>query len=370
MLHATCYVNFNMKIVIRAGGQGSRLWPMSRQAWPKQFQKVVGDTSMLQATWERIKEAFSADDIFVSVNKDLVAKLKAELPELKESNIIAESSARNTGPAMCLEVAWLKEFLGDEEIIASLPADDYISDTRAFHDLLKLSAEFIKNNPEHILTPAVRPTVIDTGYSYFKAGASLAEVGAEGIYAVERVIEKPEADHCRALIDSGDYYCHTGMYIWQLGHISRLFAELQSEMWATCQTVAKLINSHEHSQARDLYDGLTKMTIESAITNQAPHIAMSVSDRIGWSDLGKWHIIKRMLSEEGHNLTKGEVIINDSKNNLIYNISDKRVVVVNDVEDLVIIDTNDTVYISSLKNSAEVKKCLEKLKEAGHDEYL
>lgn len=359
-----------MKIVIRAGGQGSRLWPMSRQTWPKQFQKVVGETTMLRSTWERVKDAVAIDDIFVSVSKDLVNQLKEQLPELAEANIIAESSARNTGPAMCLEVAWLKQLFGDEEVIASIPADDYISDTKAFHDLLKLSESFIKENPGHILTPAVRPEVLDTGYSYFKAGASLASVGEEAIYSVAQVIEKPNADYCQELIDSGVFYCHTGMYIWQLGHISKLFSELQSEMWAICQEVVKLIGSNEHSQAGGLYDALEKMSIESAITDKAPSVAMSVSDRIGWSDLGKWHIIKRMLSEDGQNLTKGEVIINDSRNNLIYNMSDKRVVVVNDVEDLVIIDTNDTIYISSLKNSAEVKKCLEKLKEAGKEEYL
>jgi mannose-1-phosphate guanylyltransferase/mannose-6-phosphate isomerase len=359
-----------MKVVIRAGGQGLRLWPMSRQAWPKQFQRVVGDTTMLRATWERVRQAVEATDIFVSVSRDLVAKLQEELPELLPSNIIAESSARNTGPAMCLEVAWLKQLFGDEEIIASIPADDYISDATAFHDLLKLSAGFIKDNPEHILTPAVRPEVVDTGYSYFKTGAGLAEAGEEAIYAVAEVIEKPEADYCQALIDSGDYYCHTGMYIWQLGNISRLFSQLQAEMWATCQQVAKLINSDELAQAARLYDALAKMSIESAITDKAPQVAMSVSSALGWSDLGKWHIIKKILSEEGHNLTKGEVIVNDSRNNLIYNMSDKRVVVVNDVSDLVIVDTGDTVFVSSLKNSAEVKKCLDKLREAGKEEYL
>lgn len=359
-----------MKVVIRAGGQGLRLWPMSRQTWPKQFQKVVGETTMLRATWERVREAVETADIFVSVSRDLVAKLKEELPELLPSNIIAESSARNTGPAMCLEVAWLKQFLGDGEIIASIPADDYISDEAAFHDLLKLSETFIKDNPEHILTPAVRPEVLDTGYSYFKAGANLATLGEEAIYAVAEVIEKPDADYCQALVDSGDYYCHTGMYVWQLGHISQLFGKLQAEMWATCQQVAKLISSNELEEAARLYDVLTKVSIESSITDKAPQVAMSVSDRIGWSDLGKWHIIKKILSAEGHNLTKGEVIVNDARNNLIYNMSDKRVVVVNDVEDLVIVDTDDTVYISSLKNSAEVKKCLDKLREAGKEEYL
>jgi mannose-1-phosphate guanylyltransferase len=359
-----------MKIVIRAGGVGTRLWPLSRQANPKQFQKVVGSQTMLSATYRRLKNLVEPEEIFVSVNRALADKLKTELPDLAADNIILETEARNTGPAICLETVWLKRFCAPEEIIASLPSDDYISDEAAFFDLLKLSADFIKTNPDHILTPAVRPTVADSGYSYFKVGAALAELGEEAIYEVAAVAEKPDEALCRELIASGDYYCHTGMYLWRLGLIDKLFAELQPELYAICSQVVAAMAAGDLAKAAELYAGAAKMTIESAITHRAPRVAMSVSDRIGWSDLGKWHIIKRMLSGEGANLFKGKVEANDVNNCLIYNNSDKKIIVANDLQDLVVVDTDDALFISSLTNSADVKKCLDKLKEGGGEEYL
>ncbi len=359
-----------MKVVIRAGGVGARLWPMSRRDNPKQFQKVVGEQTMLTTTYERIKDLVKPEDIFISISQALADKLKAELPTLPLDNLILESEARNTGPAMCLEVAWLKQFCSPDEIIASLPSDDYISNPEAFHSLLKLSHSFIKDNPDHILTPAVRPAVVDTGYSYFKIGANLAKLDEEAIYEVAGMAEKPNAEYCQELIDSGIYYCHTGMYLWRLGYIDELFAKLQPEMHRLCQAVVAAIRAGETDKAAELYAGTEKMTIESAITHRAPQVAMSVSDRIGWSDLGKWHIIKRMLSADGANLFKGKVVANEVNNSLVYNNSGKKIIVVNDVEDLIVIDTDDALFISSLKNSADVKKCLDKLKEEGNEEFL
>ena len=359
-----------MKIVIRAGGVGARLWPMSRQANPKQFQKVVGSETMIATTYKRVQGLVQSQDVFVSVNRNLAERIKDELPELSQDNLIVETDARNTGPAMCLEVAWLKRTCGADEIIASLPSDDYISNVEAFHSLMKLSESFIKNNPNHILTPAVRPSVVDTGYSYFKVGANLADSGEEAIYEVADVAEKPNEDYCQELIDSGIYYCHTGMYIWRLGHIDELFAKFQPEMYKVCQAVAEAMATGDLIKAAELYATTERMTIESAITDKASQIAMSVSDRIGWSDLGKWHIIKKMMSEAGENLVKGEVVVNEVKNSLIYNNNTKKIIAVNDLEDVVIIDTPDALFISSLKNSADVKKCLDKMREIEKEEYL
>lgn len=356
----------NMKIVIRAGGVGSRLWPMSRQNHPKQFQAFVGEQTMLATTYARVKDLVGSDNIFVSVNQSCLEKLKAELPDLKPENIIIETDARNTGPAMCLETLWLSQRCEPDEVIASLPSDDYISDIEAFHNLLKLSADFIAEHPDYILTPAVRPSVLDTGYSYFKVGKNLSELGQETIYEVAGVAEKPNADYCQELIDSGVYYCHTGMYIWRLGYIEKLFAELQPEMHKTCQQAAGLTLAGDLAGAAEHYGNLEKATIESCITNKAPRLAMSVSDRIGWSDLGKWPIIKKMLSAEGFNLLKGRVVEQGAKNCLVYNNNEKKIIVLNDVEDLAVVETEDALLISSLKKAADIKEVLEKLP----DNYL
>jgi mannose-1-phosphate guanylyltransferase len=294
-----------MRIVIRAGGVGTRLWPMSREKNPKQFQSFVGDKTMLRATYERIAPLLkNPEDIFVSVNKTFKERAKLEVPELVDKNVIVETDTRNTGPAICLEVCLLEKFCDPHEVIASLPSDDYISDSEAFRSLLASSEEFILEHPDYILTPAIRPDYPDTGYTYFKAGKNLQKSGEETIYAVANVVEKPNPEYCAELLKTGLYFCHTGMYLWQLQHISNLFQKMQPGMYEICQQVVDLILDGSVKKAGYLYSKLEKISIETAITNNLDKIAMSVSNRIGWSDLGKWYVIDRVLKKENGNSRK------------------------------------------------------------------
>lgn len=361
-----------MKIVIRAGGTGTRLWPMSRTKNPKQFQKIVGDKTMIRTTYERISPLLlNSSDLFISINKTMEKNIKQEIPELLAENTIIETDTRNTGPAMCLEVCFLEMSCDASDVIASLPSDDYISDSEAFRDLLLKTEEFIKLNPDYILTPAVKPDYPDTGYSYMKAGKNLQEEGEEAIYEVADVVEKPELDYLESLLKTGVYFSHTGMYLWRLGHISDLFKKLQPKMYEICTEVARLSVAGKLDEANKLYGQLEKISIESAITDKVNKIAMSVSNQVGWSDLGKWHVIKRVIKkEESENLVKGEVVLNQSSNNLIYSTVNKKIVVVNDVNGLVIVDTDDVLFVSSLKNSADVKKMVDRIKEEGKNQYL
>ncbi|MFH0840823.1 MAG: sugar phosphate nucleotidyltransferase [bacterium] len=359
-----------MRIVIRAGGTGTRLWPMSRQHNPKQFQRVIGDQTMIRATYERIRGLLgSVNDLFISVNHKMLEKIKLEIPEVNLSNVIVETDTRNTGPAVCLEVCYLEKFCQPNEIIASLTSDDYISNSQDFCELLEDSEKFLQRQPENILAIAVAPDYPDTGYTYFQIGEKV-EAGDKSIYKVAKVVEKPNIDLCNELVSAGDYYCHVGMYVWQLGYISKLFQKLQPRMYKTCEDVVDMMNRGDLERAKELYLSLEKMTIESAITNKTENLIMSVSNRFGWSDLGKWHIIKRILATEGENLTKGEVVIHDAQDNLVYNNNEGRIIVLNDVHDLIIIDTNDVLLISSSKKSAEIKNIVEKLKQQNKEKYL
>jgi mannose-1-phosphate guanylyltransferase len=346
---------------------------MSRQSNPKQFQVVMGDKSMLRTTYERVAPILkNKEDLFLSVHWNFYDRARAEVPELGANSVIVEPDTRNTGPAMCLEVCYLERFCGRDEIIASLPSDDYISDDVKFRELLEAAGSFLAAHPEYVLTPAIKPSCPDTGYSYFRAGRELGGSQAVGIYEVAEVIEKPKEDLCQELVASADCFCHTGKYIWQLGHISDLFQKHQPEMYRLCSQVAGLVaEGGDIEEAAELYGRIEKMSIETAITSQADKIAMCVSQDIGWSDLGKWHVIKKMLhSNEAENVTKGDVMMENSGNNLVYSNVDKKIVVVNDVNGLAIVDTEDALFISSLEHSADIKNIIEKLKEAGGEKYL
>lgn len=328
---------------------------------------------MIRTTYERIAPILEKkEDLFLSVNEKFKDRAKEEIPEVSDKGIIVESDTRNTGPAMCLEVCYLEKFCKKDDVIATLPSDDYISDSAAFRELLLATEEFIFNNPDHILTPAIKPDYPDTGYTYFKAGKNLQERGEETIYSVDSVVQKPNEEYCREIINSGIYYCHTGMYVWRLEHIANLFRKHQRAMYDICKKIVDLMQEKgNEKKIGEMYGQLEKISVESAVTEHAEKIAMSVSNRIGWSDLGKWHVIKRVLQiEECENLSRGDVMTRDSFNNMIYSNTEKKIVVINDVNDMVVVDTPDVLFISSLKNSAEVKKQVEQLKKEGREEYL
>jgi mannose-1-phosphate guanylyltransferase len=344
---------------------------MSRADHPKQFQNVTGSKSMIRATFDRLAtKLLDSKDIYVSVNKSQIKKIKSELAEVPAENLIIETDTRNTGPAICLEICFLEKKLSGGEIIASLPSDDYISDNDAFISLLLAAEEFIKKNPEFILTPGIKPSYSDTGYSYLKAGRNLQKVGEENIYEVADWIEKPEQDYCDELIKSGVYYYHTGMYIWQLKNIVALWKKIQPEMIAICRQIASL-PAMDCERAKELYAQLEKISIESAITHKYDKIAMSVSNRLGWSDLGKWHVIKKVLTEnEKENLEIGQVFNSHSSSSVVYSGNPDKLVVINDISGLAIIDTQDVLFVSSLDKSHEIKKILEALKKENKNKYL
>ena len=353
-----------MKIVIRAGGVGTRLWPLSRKDNPKQFQAIASDKALIQDTLDRIAPLVDVkDDLFVSVSDSVQDKVKKLLPDVQKKNVILESSSKNTGPAICLESVLIADRFSDEEVVASLPSDDYITDAEAFRTLPLTAEGFLKDNPEYIMTPGIKPNYPDTGYSYIKSGDVLQEKGEEAIFKVADWVEKPDSDYCKELIASGRYYYHTGMYIWQLKTVIALFKKYQPEMLKSCEEIVALINKGgEEKKIAEIYAGLEKMSIETAITDKVKKIAMCVSNRIGWSDLGKWHTIKDLLpANQGDNLVKGNVIPHDTTDCMIYGKEDKVIATIG-LDDMVIIDTDDALLVCPKDRSDEAKKIVEELK--------
>lgn len=351
-----------MKIVIRAGGVGTRLWPMSRKNHPKQFQALLGERSLIRATVSRVEPLLlDKGDFYISVNREMRKKLKKEIPELSDKNIIVEPAGRNTGPAICLESCFLARRFGEDVIVASLPSDDYISDELSFRKMLLAAENFLKKNPDYIVTPGAKPIYPDPGYSYIKIGESLSGRGKENFFEVAGWVEKPALYQCKKLIQSGKYFYHTGMYLWKLKTVLDLFRKFQPKMYAVCEKIAAGLDVG--------YDKLDKITVESAVTAKVKKIAVVVSD-IGWSDLGKWNIIAKMIPrDQNGNVIKGKVVPLDTKDCLIYGPKDKLIAAVG-LENMVVVLTEDALLVCPKEKSAEVKKIVEKLEEERLTKYL
>jgi len=189
------------------------------------------------------------------------------------------------------------------------------------------------------------------------------KAGDQAIFTVASWVEKPDWDYCKELIASGLFYYHTGIYVWKLKTILGLFQKHQPEMLAACRKMLALSKKKNQTEkVKKIYTGLEKMSIETAITEKTKKIAMSVSNRIGWSDLGKWHIIKDLLPpNNGDNLTRGGVFPFDTTDCLIYGPKNKLIATLG-LDDLVIVDTEDALFVCPKERSGEVKKIVEELK--------
>lgn len=342
---------------------------MSRDKRPKQFLKLLNEKSLLRETVDRVLPLVkNGKNLFISSALEFRADILTDIPESNPDNLILEPASRNTGPAVCLECAFLEKNIAKDEIVATLPSDDYISDPQAFRDLLAQAEKFLKQNPEYILTPAVMPNEVDTGYSYLKEGKNLQRDGEEAIFEVADWVEKPNTEFCRQLIDSGVYYYHTGMYVWQLGTVISLWEKHNPEMLKICREIINL--APDEAAVGELYNALEKCSVESALTDKVGKIAMSVSNRIGWSDLGKWSKIKKYLTVDADgNVVRGKVMPVDTTDTLIFS-SDKKLIATVGLDDMIIVDTPDALLVCPEKRVEEIKQIIENLKETNQEEHL
>ncbi len=346
-------------IVIRAGGSGSRLWPLSTADMPKQFIPVLSEQSLLQETFERVRE-FGADNIFVTTNVRYVGLVAEQIPELALSHIIAEPLKRNTGPGIAFETAMLREFFPEADpIIASIPSDDHVAHPRMFVDSVRQIAAHLRLHPEHIVMPVIAPEAIDPGFSYVRA---VGETADAEFGEITDWVEKPDIETCGAMLESGEWFAHTGMYFWQLSTVSRAFEEIAPDVWRIAQNVAEAVVQQDSAAAAACAAEFPIISIESLLTKQFSNKASYQAGAWGWSDVGKWLVVKSLLAADADSNAAScdAVKFVNSQNNLVYSAKQKPVVCVG-VENLVIVETAKHLLVCHASESHRIGAILEDL---------
>ena len=219
-----------MKIVVRAGGAGTRLWPFSRRRRPKQFHAMTGPQSMIQEAVARVRPLASAEDLFVSTGEATAGLVREHLPDLGPRQLIVEPALRNTGPAVGLECALLEgRYPGC--VVASLGSDHYIGDAAEFRRLLAAAEAAVAEHPDFLLTIGVLPTRPETGYGYIRKGEVLCEVSGRAVYRVPEFREKPDAKMAAQYVRSGDYLWNSNMFVWKAAAVLELFERFEPEIF-------------------------------------------------------------------------------------------------------------------------------------------
>ncbi len=365
-----------MKIVIRAGGVGTRLWPWSRKDRPKQFLPLFRGQSSVQIAWDRFSDSGLAEDdeIFVSVGKESLDLVLEQLPDLPRQQIIVEPSRRDTAAAVGLETVWVTRRCG-RSIIASLGSDHYVGEPAVFVNALAAAEQFIQDNPEYLLTIACQPTRVEPNYGHVKMGEQLWEGDGVEVFQVAEFTEKPEYRTARQYTESGRYLWNANFFVWDSQTLMQCFHDCEPEMYDALVELEEALRQRDTREAvRSAYPRMKKIAIDYAVLEPAARAGKMavVPVAMEWSDIGSWATLTDALApdEEG-NLFMGPVLAEDTRDTTVFvDNPDRRIVATIGVEGLAIVDTGDALLVVPKEQCGKVKRLVQRMRESEQWEGL
>ncbi|NBX50734.1 hypothetical protein EBT25_12540 [bacterium] len=357
-----------MRVVILAGGVGTRLWPMSRSTKPKQFFDVLSDQPLLRDTFDRVARVYPLEDIFVSVSPTFAEHVRGVLPELSEKQIIIEPERRDTGPAMGFVAAVLSLDKPDEPTMF-LPSDHYIRDTERFLTLLQVADELIKE--EGVLVDiGVPPTFPSTALGYTKVGSVVAERRAVSVLAFAGHTEKPPYEIAKKYVEDGSHLWHANYYAWTPAKFLEAFEKYAPDMFETLIALRDAYGEGDRERVAALFSTLPSKAFDYLVTEKMDHDRVRIlRGDFGWSDIGTWDTLHDRLSDQGNNVVKGTVIAKNTHGSLVYAAGD-RLVAAFGLQDVMIVDTPDALLVCHKRSAEHLKELLAEIKEQTGEKYL
>ncbi len=354
--------------VIMAGGIGSRFWPRSRRATPKQFLNVFGDDTMIQATVQRLSGIVEPAQCHVVTNGDYAALTADQLPALPQGNILAEPIARNTAPC----IAWAALKLAHEDpdaIMIVLPSDHRIGNVRAFQDVLRTGIEKAAEEGA-LVTIGIEPTYPATGYGYIQYDTDAAGIDEELVAVPVRAFaEKPNLPTAERFIDSGDFLWNSGMFIWRASSILHALETWLPEVWEAFGPLRAALGTDKENEAlKESYSRCPSISIDYGVMERA-HSVFVVPGNFDWNDVGDWKAVYDLAEKGPHgNSISGNAIVHDSSRCLVQ-ASDKLVALVG-VHDLIVVDTDDATLVCHRESAQGVKHIVDYLYAHQIDDYI
>ena len=342
--------------VIMAGGSGTRLWPLSRGNYPKQFLTLTGEHTMLQSTLNRLSGlAHSPAMLICNEEHRFIAAEQVRQLDVEHSGIFLEPVGRNTAPAIAL-AAFKAIEQGDDPLLLVLAADHIINDTAAFQHCVNQAAELAKQ--DKLVTFGIVGNKPETGYGYIKRGEQY-QTG----YVVDSFVEKPDADTAEAYIASGEYYWNSGMFLFKASRYLDELKAFRPDIYAACEKAMQIQNDDMDFVRVDktAFEACPDESVDYAVMEQTKDAVVVPMDT-GWSDVGGFTALWEVSEQdENGNAFTGDVKAVDTKNTLVFG-EDKLVAIVG-VEDLVIVNTKDAVLVAHKNESQKVKAIVQQLKD-------
>jgi mannose-1-phosphate guanylyltransferase len=353
--------------VILAGGSGTRFWPRSRRKLAKQVLALDGEQTMIQKTVERLLPLGAEKDFWVITNEFVSEEIQRQVPAIPPRQVIVEPEPRNTAPAIGL-AAFLLDKHAPESIIGMFPADHVIADEKKFRRLLQRAIE-IAGREDHIVVMGVQPARAETGYGYIETGEKIES----GLFRVKRFTEKPNQQKAEEFVAAGNYYWNGGIFVWSARTLTRALREHLSETAPYLEQIAAAWGTRNFDKTfAQLYPKCENISIDYAVLEprsaKGEHSSklFCLHSEVGWNDLGSWaalyehHAVRQ--KDDGKNVIDGKDIYTlNATGNYIY--APAKFVAALGIHNLVVVETEDAILVTTREHSQDVGKIVKYLNE-------
>ncbi len=360
-----------MKAIIFAGGVGTRLWPLSRKKYPKQFEKIIGNMSTLQLAANRLQPDFLWRDIYVSTNAAYVSTVQQQLDQLSPNQVIGEPQMRDVGPAVGLMTAILAKESPYEPMVI-LWSDHLVRKEALFRRLLKTAGEVATKNPDRIIFIAQKPRFASENLGWIEYGHEVINQNGVSFRAFVNFQYRPDIETAKRYFVSGHHAWNLGYFVTTPKFLWKQYERFAPNLHAGLTQISNAWKSAVFNDTlNQVYPTLEKISFDNAILEKLdPSEAFVISENIGWSDIGAWEALKEALQEaEDKNVTQGKVLLNDTQDSLVYNYTDQMVVTI-DLDGYFVVNTPDVVLVCRKDSVPKIKKLVEKMAGTENDHLI
>ncbi|MDO9615355.1 MAG: mannose-1-phosphate guanylyltransferase [Bacteroidota bacterium] len=353
--------------LIMAGGSGTRFWPRSRVAKPKQYLSLFGDQSLIQESVQRFANFIPEDCIYVVSAKSQKEVLESQTTNLPKQNMIYEPVGKNTLPAIGLAVLFIAE-KDPEGILIVSPSDHLIQNDELFRQTIE-SAVLIADKKDGIVTIGIRPKVPATGYGYVQTAGEIQIGQAIKSFAVNKFVEKPNVEVATDYLKDGGFFWNSGIFIFKVSVFLESVQKYAPELYADLMRIKEHIGTDTYEEAVDrIYNELKSISIDYGILEKASNVFLVQGDFV-WNDLGSWEeVYKYDKKDENQNAQVGEVVFLDSKNSYIY--APNSLVAVVGLDDVIVVQEGDTILVCKRDRAEDIKAVVGEITKRKLDQYL
>ncbi len=352
-----------MKAVIFAGGVGTRLWPLSRKNTPKQFEKIVGEQSMLQIAVSKLFPLFDWKDIYISTGADYKELVASQLPKLSKENILIEPEMRDVGPAVGLVTSIFAKRFPNEPFVILWGSDHLVKKEEIFRDALSAAEKIIEDDPQKIVFVGQKPRFASQNLGYISYGKKIQDINGIDVHEFSGFKYRPHLSTAERYLKDGKHAWNLGYFVTTPGFLWSLFQSLSPELFKSLSAIYDAVDTKDYEKVlSDTYPHIEKISFDNAILEKLERkYGNVISVDIGWSDIGAWEALKEALSEtDEENVTKGNVMVEDSRDSLVFNYG-KQLTVGIDLSEMLVINTEDVVLVCPKTSVPKIKKLVESL---------